>query len=99
MKTGSFTVEVHDVAPTTIEACQKICVALDRIGVPQPSLLVVPRYEDDHGARFDLRDHPAVAEWLRARQAAGSELIQHGLSHRAEMPPPPLRARLFRTST
>ncbi|MCK5801145.1 MAG: DUF2334 domain-containing protein, partial [Deltaproteobacteria bacterium] len=84
-----MTVEIHDVTPAHEAEVHAIHEALAAIGVHRPTLLVVPAFLDDDGKSWDLRDAPAFATWLRDRQAEGTELIQHGLTHRAPGPPPP----------
>lgn len=84
-----MTVEIHDVCPATFDEVVELDRALARIGIARPTLLVVPRYEDGAGRVWDLREDPRLARWLRERQAAGAEIVQHGLTHRAPGAPPP----------
>jgi predicted deacetylase len=79
----AMTVEIHDVSPATFDEVRELDAALARLGVDRPCLLVVPRHEGQ-----DLREAPEVAAWLRRRQLAGAEIVQHGLTHRAPGPPP-----------
>jgi uncharacterized protein len=84
----ALTVEVHDVSPATRLEVEAIVAALGDVGVERVTLLVVPSYLDERGRRWDLRDDPALVARLRGWQAAGSEIVQHGLTHRAPGPPP-----------
>ena len=86
---AAVTVEVHDVSPATDGEVRIIRRALRTIGVTCPTLLVVPALEDGDRVSWDLRKAPAFAARLRRWQAAGAEIVQHGLSHRAAGPPPP----------
>jgi len=79
----AMTVEIHDVSPATFDEVRELDAALARLGVDRPVLLVVPRHEGQ-----DLRRAPQVAAWLRGRQQAGAEIVQHGLTHRASGRPP-----------
>ena len=87
--TRMLTVEIHDVSPATWAEVDLIKFSLAEIGVHQPSLLVVPRLHAPDGSYHDLRDHPEMVDRLRDEADAGSEIIQHGLTHRAPGPPPP----------
>ena len=69
----ALVVSLHDVSPHTWEPCQRILAALD---VPV-SLLVIP---DHHGRGHFLKD-TTFCEWLRARVAAGDEVVMHGYTH------------------
>ena len=89
-------VAVHDIAsPLTGEVCH-LLAALDAIGARPRVLKVVPNAD---GTR-DLRDDPALVRVLAAEEAAGSELVLHGYTHRVAGPlhgpwGTCLRARLF----
>ncbi len=85
----ALTVEIHDITPAWRDEVQAIGAALAAVGVERPTLLVVPRFVDEAGRCWDLRDDPALIAWLRAQQRAGAEIVQHGLTHRAPAPPPP----------
>lgn len=82
-------VEIHDVSPAEFDQVRIIQDALENIGVPQPTLLVVPALVDQDGRSWDLRQHPDIVDWLYAREKEGVEIIQHGLTHRAPCSPPP----------
>lgn len=84
-----LTVEIHDVSPATWAEVDLIKFSLAEIGVDRTSLLVIPRYHDADGGYHDLRDYPEMVDRLRDDADNGSEIIQHGLTHRAPGPPPP----------
>ena len=70
------TVVLHDVAATTLAACDRVLAAVrDVAGAIPVTHLVVPRH---HGAAPTA----AFAAWLDARVADGDELALHGLTHR-----------------
>lgn len=72
------TVVLHDVAATTLGACDRVLAAVREVAGPIPlTHLVVPRH---HGAPPTGAFHA----WLDARAAAGDELALHGLTHRDE---------------
>jgi predicted deacetylase len=79
----SFTVEIHDVTPALAREITEIREALATIGVDDPTMLVVPAFEDRTGERWDLREHRGFAGELRS-----SELVLHGLTHKAPSAPP-----------
>jgi predicted deacetylase len=89
MESQALTVEIHDVTPAHQAEVEVIRDAVHDTGIDRPTLLVVPRWEDPDGRAWDLRDHPDMVEWLQAEQRAGAEIVQHGLTHRAPVPPPP----------
>jgi uncharacterized protein len=69
-------ISIHDVAPSTIPAAERLRARVaERVGGPV-SLLVVPRY----GGRESLRAGRAP-QWLRERAGQGDELVLHGYSH------------------
>lgn len=83
-----LTVEIHDVSPATWAEVDHIKFSLAEIGVDRTSLLVIPRHHDADGGYHDLRDHPEMVDRLQEDADNGSEIIQHGLTHRAPGPPP-----------
>lgn len=68
---------VHDVTPAHGERLERIFALLDRLGMKQYALFVVPNW---HG-EWPLGEHPAFVEELRRRQASGAEIFLHGLRH------------------
>ena len=91
----SLVVELHDVTPAFEAEVRVTWDALADLGVDRAMLLVVPAFRDERGRTWDLRDHPEFAAWLRARRDEGCGIVQHGLTHRAETPPPGLRNALL----
>jgi uncharacterized protein len=73
----SFVVSVHDVAPATREASDKIIAALRDAGVRTASLLVVPNYH----RQGNVIEDPAFVSWLRDLEARGYEVVIHGYFH------------------
>lgn len=74
-------VSVHDVAPSTYTSVAWLLDALDHLDVRPRSLLVIP----GEPARPIARS-PRLLSMLRREQAAGSELIVHGFTHRSSGP-------------
>ncbi|MBW2732975.1 MAG: DUF2334 domain-containing protein [Deltaproteobacteria bacterium] len=83
-----MTVEVHDVTPALWPEVHSLVHQLTCLGVPHPTLLVVPEYEEREGRRWDLREQPHFVEWLKGLAESGAEIVQHGLTHRASGPHP-----------
>ncbi len=81
-------VEIHDVSPCTWGEARALRQAVVRVGVPRVSLLVIPAHMDPRGKIHDLRGAPGLGAWLRAEAARGSDVVLHGLTHRAPQPPP-----------
>jgi predicted deacetylase len=73
---AEYSVSVHDVAPATWHACQRLLALADHLGAPV-TLLVVPHY---HAGRRADADAGFVAA-LRQRAARGDEVVLHGYSH------------------
>jgi uncharacterized protein len=76
----SLAVSVHDVSPLTREVVEVMLADLAAAGVGVTSLLVVP----DHHHRADIDQDPGFLAWLRAKEAAGHEIVLHGFYHRRE---------------
>lgn len=72
--TDSLAVVVHDVAPSTLAACERVLAEVRAVAPVPVTLLAVPRY---HGlamrADFERR--------LDAALAAGDEIALHGFTH------------------
>lgn len=89
-------VVLHDVSPARWAACRQVIDEVQRCageaGVTLPlTLLIVPHMHGDPALPS------AYVQWLHAMQAAGHELVLHGLTHRDEGPPPrSLRERWLR---
>lgn len=76
MTPASLCVSIHDVAPTTWLACEKLLRAVREVADIPVTLLVVPYY---HYRCEALPSWYAAA--LRERLAAGDELALHGYTH------------------
>ena len=70
-------VSVHDVAPATRAAAERIIAELSHHQVPVCSLLVVPNYHH-RGCCMDDRD---FVRWLQDLEAQGHEIVIHGYFH------------------
>ncbi len=70
---GGFAVSLHDVAPTTWSACERLLALTDALRLPV-TLLVVPHFHG--GTRADL--DPGFVRVLRDRVARGDETVLHG---------------------
>jgi predicted deacetylase len=82
-------VEIHDVTPARWPEVDALVHRLGRLGVLQPTLLVVPDYElRGSSTGWDMRQHPHYLRWLRERVSGGAEVVLHGLTHRAPSAPP-----------
>ncbi|MGC4060195.1 MAG: polysaccharide deacetylase family protein [Aquabacterium sp.] len=78
--TPLFSVVIHDVAPATWAACQRVIQAVREVADVPMTLLVVPRYH--------LRPSDHAFERCMHRQIAkGHELALHGYSHLDEGQP------------
>lgn len=79
-------VSIHDVAPATWRACEKLMAAVREVADIPMTLLVVPNYH--HGSKpTDISD----AEFTRALETErqrGCELALHGYTHWDDGPPP-----------
>ncbi len=73
----ALVVSVHDVAPATRAAAEKIVGELSRHRVPVCSLLVVPNY---HHCGSSTEDRDFV-RWLQDLEAQGHEIVIHGYFH------------------
>jgi predicted deacetylase len=76
----ALVVSLHDVSPHTRENCEQALTALDRLGVKQCSLLVIP----DHHHRGHFLADPAFCAWLKAQADYGHEIVIHGYYHQRE---------------
>lgn len=88
MKALRMTVEIHDVTPALWPEVHAIQGRLAAIGLPRPTLLVVPEYEEIEGRRWDLREQRHFVDWLAELAHSGAEIVHHGLTHRAAGSPP-----------
>lgn len=75
-------VSLHDVAPATWPACQRLLAAIAEVDAGMPvTLLAVPDY---HGQGNGM-SAPYCA-WLTARVGRGDEIALHGYTHRDDAP-------------
>jgi predicted deacetylase len=77
-------IELHDVAPATWPACERILRVLDDAGARNLTLLVVPRFHRG----VAVRDDAAFVRAMHARLAHGDELALHGYYHLDLAPAP-----------
>ena len=70
-------VSVHDVAPATRAAAEKIVAELSHHRVPVCSLLVVPNYHH----RGSSTEDRGFVRWLQDLEAQGHEIVIHGYFH------------------
>jgi predicted deacetylase len=73
-------VVLHDVASSTLAACERMVRAIDEVAVLPLTLLAVPRYHHEMPT-------PALEQWLLARSLAGDELALHGYTHQDDGTP------------
>jgi hypothetical protein len=74
---ASLVASIHDVAPSTQRAVDKIITELAHHGVAASSLLVVPNY---HHAGCATEDR-AFVRWLQDLETKGHEIVIHGYFH------------------
>jgi predicted deacetylase len=66
-------VSIHDVAPETFDEVRDLARELDRLAVRPRVFKVIPK---------NLLESRELVHFLRQEQDAGSEIVQHGYSHR-----------------
>jgi predicted deacetylase len=76
----ALVVSLHDVSPRTRENCEQALAVLDRFGVKQCSLLVIP----DHHHRGHFLSDSNFCAWLKAQADRGHEIVIHGYFHQRE---------------
>jgi predicted deacetylase len=74
---SALVVSIHDVAPATREAAEKIVIELAHHGVGVCSLLVIPNY---HHRGCSTEDREFV-RWLQKLEGKGHEIVIHGYFH------------------
>ena len=72
--TPSVCVVVHDVAPATRAACERVFAAVREVAPLPLTLLAVPRWHCDPPS-------PEFGPWLLAHYEAGHEIALHGYTH------------------
>jgi predicted deacetylase len=75
-------VSLHDVAPQTWPACERLLAAVEQVAPIPVTLLVVPNYHGEGLRRFTAGYRSA----LEARLARDDELALHGWTHRDACP-------------
>ncbi len=73
-------VSFHDLAPHSETICEQFLEDLNKLGIEQISLLLVP---DWHGEE-PIERYPAFIRWARYLRKQGHEIVLHGYSHRAD---------------
>jgi predicted deacetylase len=76
----SLAVVVHDVAPATQVACDRLIAAVREVADVPLTLLAVPRYHYEPTPR-------AFVDWLDRRYVGGDEVALHGYTHLDEGEP------------
>ncbi|CAG1018701.1 hypothetical protein BURC_03509 [Burkholderiaceae bacterium] len=70
----ALSVVLHDVAPATLPACERVIRAVNEVAALPLTLLAVPRYH--------CEPSPAsFGQWLGHRFAGGDEIALHGYTH------------------
>jgi uncharacterized protein len=77
-------ISVHDVAPATWPACERLLALVDGCGAGPVTLLVVP----DYHRRGRIDSYPAFLRAVEHRLARGDEIALHGYAHLDDSPPP-----------
>lgn len=77
----TLAVSLHDVAPATWPACERVLRAIDAVAPVRVALLVVPRYRGIDSAR-----DRGFLRAIERRIARGDEVVLHGWTHVDDMP-------------
>ncbi len=77
-------IAIHDVAPTTMPACERLFDLLAELGAPRATLLVVPDFHRRGRVERDL----AFVRAIDRRLASGDEVALHGYHHVDDGPVP-----------
>lgn len=77
-------IAIHDVAPATLPACERLFALLAEIGAPRATLLIVPDFHRRGRIDRDL----AFVRAIDRRLAAGDEVALHGYHHVDDGPAP-----------
>jgi predicted deacetylase len=70
-------VSVHDVAPPHWDRVRRMLDALEAVGVPRRSLLVIPNFQ----GQWRIDRHDTFCAGLRRLQVDGDEMVLHGYEH------------------
>lgn len=73
-------VVLHDVASSTLPACERVIHAVGEVAPIPLTLLAVPRYHCEPVSH-------TLRQWLAHRQAAGDEIALHGYTHQDDGAP------------
>ena len=73
----SLVVSIHDLSTVTREAVERMLNDLEKVGVSETSLLVIP----DHHHRGRIDANPVFGEMLQGAVAKGHEAVLHGYYH------------------
>lgn len=76
-------VSLHDAAPPYLEKLKEMTSWLDHHSILPRCIKVVPNYQ----GRWNILHHKDFMDWLLKEKGKGSELIQHGYTHRAQHRP------------
>jgi hypothetical protein len=79
--TPTLSVSLHDVAPATWPACERVLRAIEAVAPVRVALLVVPRYRGVDSAR-----DPQFMQAIEARIKRGDEVVLHGWTHVDDSP-------------
>lgn len=89
----AVSIVMHDVAPSTWPACERVLDALAEVSPAAVSLLVVADYHRLHR----MEDDAGFVRAMQQRRERGDEVIVHGLTHLDEsQPSSALRDRIWR---
>lgn len=72
-------VSIHDAAPPFLDELKTLTIWLDQKSILSRSIKVIPNYLD----RWNILEHSKFLDWMLSEKSKGSEIIQHGYSHKA----------------
>jgi predicted deacetylase len=70
-------ISIHDVHPSSFEACRQQVIFCESIGIRRFSILAVPAFH----VHEPLDRSVELVKWLQAREALGDEVVIHGFYH------------------
>ncbi len=73
-------VSIHDAAPPFLDELKALAAWLDQRSLLPRSIKVIPNYLE----RWNILEHSEFLDWVFSEKSKGSEIIQHGYSHRAD---------------
>jgi hypothetical protein len=74
-------ISLHDVAPATWPACERVLAAVAEVAPVAVALLIVPRYRG-----VDSASDPTFLQAIERRLARGDEAVLHGYTHVDDRP-------------